>query len=333
MNDLLQSIKADLTSRQMLPLLVLAVLGLIAAGGYALLGGSSPSAGAPAPRATSVSASVPPVEGPSVSGAPANPHAALAETTSGGWYQHGGKVHNPFKPLPTKEAPGGSGGQSATASGGGSSGSGGSAGNGSSGGSAAEGAPGGEGSAEGGEGSPGGGEGHPGTGEEIPRALTLYKVSATLTKLDEEGKPTGAPQTFTEMIPVRALPSKKKPLLAFLGVAKDRTDAVFLLVEPAILHGSAKCVPSPSDCEGIELAAHKGEELQYLEANGEVVAYELRVTEVKSFAGSEVGAAAKASKRGSKGAAELIAKLHLTDSTALLSAAGAATGPSPGSPE
>lgn len=334
MSELLQSLKADLLSRRMLPLLVLAVVGLFAAAGYAMLGGTASSSTTPPTGASTPTASIPPVEGPSVSVAPPNPHAALAETTSGGYYQHSGKMHNPFKPLEgseassgSKESGGGEGGSKGSGEEGGEGSSGGEGGStgggeGSSGGSGGE-----EGGSTGGEVTPGGT-----TGEEgVPSTVPLYTVSATLTRIDEEGKPLSKPQTFTEMVPVKPLPSKKKPLLAFLGVAKGGEKAVFLLVAPAILHGKAKCVPSPGNCEGIELAANQSEELQYLDANGDVIAYELKVTKLTKSSTTGSAAAAKASTgTGGKAASKLIAKLHLTDSVALIAAASeAAPGATP----
>jgi len=103
MNDVLKSLKADLTSRRMLPLLVLVIAALVAAGAYAALSGGSSGA-------TPVAA-VPVTPAPSSSGAgtgstalasaaPADPTAADAETTSGARYQHQGGAHNPFIGLP-----------------------------------------------------------------------------------------------------------------------------------------------------------------------------------------------------------------------------------------
>jgi len=79
-------------------------------------------------------------------------------------------------------------------------------------------------------------------------------------------------------------------------VSSDGSKAIFLLVEPAILHGPAKCKPGPANCEGIELAPHKGEELQYEEADGSIVSYELTVTRLKKAAAGAQAAKASESR-------------------------------------
>ncbi len=98
MTDFLNSLKADLLNRQVLPFLALAVVALAGALVYAVierrldrrcLQAAGPAAHAPA--------AVPPI---AVSQAPANTKQAVAETTSGAAQQRGGPTRNPFTPLP-----------------------------------------------------------------------------------------------------------------------------------------------------------------------------------------------------------------------------------------
>lgn len=309
MTELLRAVKADLTSRRMLPLLVVAALALLAAGAYALTAGGGASK---TPPPSAPVAAAPPVEGPAVSAAPANPNAALAETTSGAAFQHGGNIHNPFKPLPGTEEPAASGATGASAGGGGSSST--SSGSGASGsGSAGSAATSGSGSGEapsGAEGTSSGSEGSGSEGNGNKLGTTVYSVSLKVQRVSESGAPIGKAQRFAGLERLSILPSRKLPLLAYLGVT-GTGEAVFALLQPMILHGSAKCVPGPANCEGIELKAQKSEELQYLKPNGEVVAYELKVTSIQRTA-TTAKAAEAAHRRISKSGSDLVRKLKVT---------------------
>ncbi|HEX4837834.1 MAG TPA: hypothetical protein VFV03_04855, partial [Solirubrobacteraceae bacterium] len=75
--------------------------------------------------------------------------------------------------------------------------------------------------------------------------------------------------------------------------------AVFELVAPPILHGSGICLPNASECQTIDLEVGHTEELEYVEANGQVVVYELKVVSITKKSG---GASAARVKRGAKAA-------------------------------
>lgn len=308
MNEMLKSLKADLLSRRMLPLLILAAVALLGAAGYAVAGGSS----APPPAPSSTVAAAPPVEGPSVSAAPANPHAALAETTSGGSFQHTGHMRNPFAPLPGSESEEASsastGSTGATSTTTGSNGSSGSTSAGEEPSSSGQSATSGEGST--GTGSTGGEASGAGSTGSLPSASTIYDVSVKLVKLDESGKPTGSPQRFSGVQRLTPLPSRKRPMVAFYGVAANG-EAVFVLLTPAILHGPASCLPSPANCEGIALKQGEGEELQYLTSADKVIAYRLKVTKIAKISAT-ASAARAAHRRISKQGSKLIAGMRLS---------------------
>ncbi|HEY1690101.1 MAG TPA: hypothetical protein VGF95_14695 [Solirubrobacteraceae bacterium] len=251
MNELLRAIKEDLTSRRMLPLLVLALGVLAGAVAYAAIGGKT----SPSVASTPPASSAPTVPGPSVTSAPENPNAAVAETTNGSSLQHRGHVHNPFKPLPGSEAEaseaGASSGQESASS-----------------------------ESSGSTESPGsGGESSPAGGSEEAQpeeqTLSLYEASAKLQQLASTGKPEGEPQLLAQMKQLRPLPSKQQSLFAYVGVASGGNGALFLLLSPAIVHGPAHCLPGPTNCEAIYIKAQQSEELQYLEASGTVVSYKL----------------------------------------------------------
>lgn len=308
MSDLLNSIKTDLTSRRMRPLLVLAGVALLAAIGYVALAGKSGGSEAPS-SSSSIVAHVPPLPGPTVASAPANPNAAVSETTAGAGYQHGGKMRDPFAPLKGKSsaaakssasasgASGASSGQSGSGSGSGSE-----SGSGSSGGSPS--------------GSSGGSGGSTGSGETSkPSApgtsIALYHVDVSFQKLSEEGKPVGEAQVFHNVATLQPLPSKHKPLVAPKGVAGGGQGVVFVLMTEAILHGNATCVPNAGDCQAIKVRLHGSEELQYQQEDGSVISYKLTVTKIEKVSGSGGGASA-ASVRGSAAGRALIARMHLS---------------------
>lgn len=267
MTEFLQSIKSDLLSRRLLPFVALLGVALIAAVGYAVTGGSSSSA--PAPSASAPSA-------PSVSGAgslpvavaPANPNEAVSETPGGARYQSQGPTRDPFIPLPSPPAAktAASSGSSSTTgkSTGSSSGSAGS----SSGGASA------------------GGQKAPAPAPKKPAKPQFpYIVSVVLGLTSTT---PGQPATLTpyeNLKPLQPLPTKQDVRVSFERVTTDGKGAVFKLVVPPILHGSGICLPSTSECQTVDLEAGHSEELEYIEANGQAVAYELKVVSITKKSG------------------------------------------------
>jgi hypothetical protein len=79
---------------------------------------------------------------------------------------------------------------------------------------------------------------------------------------------------------MQALPSLSEPRLVFMGASPSGKGAIFSLVTEAIVHGSGTCLPSASQCEGIDLRAGKSEELDYLEASGQTTVYTLTVQSI-----------------------------------------------------
>jgi hypothetical protein len=75
-------------------------------------------------------------------------------------------------------------------------------------------------------------------------------------------------------------PSKQDARISFERVTASGTGAVFKLIVPPILHGSGICLPSNSECQTIDLEAGHSEELEYVEANGQIAVYELKVVSI-----------------------------------------------------
>jgi hypothetical protein len=270
MTEFLQSIKSDLFSRRLLPLLGLLGVALIAAIGYAATGGSNSSAPA-------TSASVPSAPTPRgaavlpVAVAPANPNEAISETPGGVRYQSQGPTRDPFVPLPSPPA---AKGASSTSSSGSSSKSTGSSSSGSSTKKAGSG------------GSSGGGHKAPVPAPKKPAKPQFPYVVSVL--FGPASATPGQPATLTpyeNLKPLQPLPSQQDVRVSFERVTTGGNGAVFKLVVPPILHGSGICLPSTSECQTIDLEVGHAEELEYIEANGQAAVYELKVVSITKKSG------------------------------------------------
>jgi hypothetical protein len=280
MNELLHSIKADLTSRRLVPLVALLCVGLLGAVAYAAIGG-----GGEAKQPTPV-ASTPLPSGLPVTVAPPKATAAAAETPAGSRYQAHDPVRDPFLPLPgaaagpaSAGATGGSGSTTAPPASGGATG-----------------------STKGSAGPTTGPKGAPAPTPKKksssksptsfkPRPLPLFNVSALfgLAPVTPDQQPSLTP--YEDMLLYEPLPSAKSPAIVFIGVAKTGDQAVFALVVPPILRGPAACLPSQAQCQAIELSAGQTEELEYVKTNGEAVDYELQVVKISRRSGASAAAA------------------------------------------
>jgi len=290
MNDFVNSLKSDLLDRRFLPFLALLGVALIAAVAYAVLGGSSSTSPAPSPsvaspgvtKATGVVA---------ISQAPANPNQAVAETTSGASKQHSGHGRNPFTPLPgaTKAASTTGIAKGSSSSGASSSGK----------------------STE----SSGGTTPTTTTPKPTTTAKKIYihfHVTAQfgVVPTPVAGTPPQPAQlkTYADMALNEPLPGKE-PQLVYVGVELSTgKDAAFALTGEAILHGSATCKPSPTQCQAIVLAPGQSETLEVLGSTGQVTIYELKLVSItKSVSNSASAARAhSASRAQSKAGRELL---------------------------
>jgi hypothetical protein len=296
MNELLQSIKADLLSRHMLPLLVVAGVALLGALAYVALGSGGEAKQPTLPPAVPVSSGLP------VAIAPPSTTAAAAETPAGVQYQTQGSTRDPFASLAGTSAasPVASNTASSTAS------------------SAAAGVPGGASSSSGtaGSGSSSGASSpHGGSTSSTPRSIgkgpgsskqprapasapvpkrgkpvppkpevvQFYNVSALFGAVSSGPGEQSTLTPYDNMKKLEPLPTPKARWIVFAGVNPSGGEqrAVFGLVVPAILRGSAACYPSDTDCQWIELRAGKSEELEYVNADGQAAAYELEVVKIE----------------------------------------------------
>lgn len=294
MNELLQSIRADLLSRRMLPLVAAVALGLLGAVAYAV---SSIAGGGSAKPPAITSASLPAGAGSlPVTPAPANPREAVSETPAGARYQTRGATRDPFKsliPTPAAKATAGASAQGTSPN-----------------------------TSKSVSVSPGntGGGATPTTAparpapaprpRSKPRPVLLYNVSVLfgLAPSAPGQQPTLTP--YEDMKLFEPLPAAKTPLVVFIGVNKAGDHAAFALVVPAILRGPGKCVPSDTQCQAIELAAGQSEELEYAGTSEQSVAFELQVVRIAKRS-SPAGAAQAVYRRQSKVGRRALSRLGL----------------------
>jgi hypothetical protein len=90
----------------------------------------------------------------------------------------------------------------------------------------------------------------------------------------------GQSPSYANLKTLTPLPSKQDVRIVFERVSTSGTGAIFKLVNPPILHGQAQCLPSADECETIDLADGQSEELEYVEADGQTVVYELKVLNI-----------------------------------------------------
>jgi hypothetical protein len=110
-------------------------------------------------------------------------------------------------------------------------------------------------------------------------------------------------KTYTDMALDEPLPSKDNPQVVFLGVVLSTgREAVFALTGEAILHGSATCKPSPTQCQAIALQIGQTEKLEVLEADGQAVTYELKLLGIAKSVSSASAARAHVSRAQAKAA-------------------------------
>jgi hypothetical protein len=256
MTGFLNSIKADLLER--LPLAV--ALSLALAGGvvYAVLGGESTATPPPvtSPRVHATGIAVTP--------APANPNQPVAETTNGSAVQRGGYARNPFRPLPGASAAVTTSTSKTSSS-----------------------TPTASTKAPSGKSTPSSGTTAP-TTPATPskpsapsKPKTVYNVAVLFGVLPPGTAPASAQLTpYLNMKLLAPLPSAKQPLVIFRGVMAGGKSVAFTLVGELIIHGSATCLPSTTQCELILLKPGQSEQLEYLPQDGQLVTYELRVASI-----------------------------------------------------
>jgi hypothetical protein len=290
MSSFLSSVKADLMGVRLRLVVILLGIGLLAAVGYVAFGGKHSSV----PVSAGGSAGVPSTTALgdlAISQQPANPKLIAAETTDGASDERTGVARNPFTPLepavtgttgPTgASTPGTSTSSASTTS------------------------PSSSSSGSGSSTSPSAGTTPVAKAKPAPtktKTAVHYNVAAqfgVIPSTPPEGAAPASPtasthalKTYVDLPLDEPLPNKSNPQLVFLGVVLHTgKSAVFALAGEAILHGSAVCLPSTTQCQTIQLLPGQSETLEAVEPNGTPVTYELKVISIeKSERSSTTGA-------------------------------------------
>ncbi len=279
MSELFNSLKADLLDRRLLPILALVAVALVAAVGYAVLGGGSSStatptaASSPSPQPSTKAGSI--AVTPAITGA----QEPVAETTDGISHQHDGASRNPFSPLPgaktasTSSSPGDKSATPSSPSTSTSSAPSSSAPSKSSGGTS------------------------PAPTSPAKPAPAKPQVAYQVDVLFGAG-PVGTVPPTIELTPLNDL-TRLQPLtsaggeapLVFAGVDAGGKSAIFTLVREVILHGPAVCGPSASQCQTIRLSPGQTEELEYIVPGGQSLLYKLQLVSITAVKASAAKAA------------------------------------------
>jgi hypothetical protein len=286
-NGFLGPLKGDLLDRRMRPLVALAVIALLGALAYAVLGGSSGSTPAVTARhavATGPSSSV--VFSPSVS------NATLAETTSGAGEQQPGGAKDPFGVVqapastltsssPAASSPASSEASSTSGSSSTSSGS-----------TSAR---------------------SPAKGPSPAKPRTVYELDALFGEVPAGQEKSSQLGVLDELKLLTPLPSSKVPLLVYRGVPQGGKSATFTVAGEGILSGAGVCKPSAYHCETISLKPGQVEHVAYLPPGSEdAVTYELKIVSIGASEAS--GSALKNLLRGESHAGlELLRKANLLE--------------------
>lgn len=274
LNEMLQSIKADLLSRRLLPVLVLVGVMVLSAVAYAATtGGSTTPSNPPAPSPSSAGPTVSTVP---LSTAPANPNEAVAETPGGMRFQSKGHERDPFTPLSgaAKAASSGAGATKGTGAGG----------------SSALTKPGSssKGTNTGGSAPvatkpiPAPGSSTAPTTNVAPKhrhaGLTPTQSYRLALSLTSQGGNLDAIESLKRL---SGLPSDDQPLLVYLGVLEGGHNALFVVQPGTVVNGPGACTPGPTDCEILSLAPGQIENLAVSTGGGDSEVALFAVTTIK----------------------------------------------------
>jgi hypothetical protein len=263
LREYLDALKADLVDRRMLPVLLTLGVLLVAAVVYVVVGGGE-KAQTPI-FATAPTSSPSGATGISITPVAKGTTGAVAEVTSGESLQHSGPTRDPLQAPPGSK-------RSSTAA-----------------------------SAVKGSSAPGKTSGSSSPAATSPAAApktttaTTTSATTTATSTSATAVAPSAPATpaspyavdveFGEvpagtttavaglaahlgLTRITAFPSAADDLVALTAISDRGKAARFVFVKPMIPTGVAKCIPSPSQCEAVDLKPGQVEELEYLPSGG-----------------------------------------------------------------
>jgi hypothetical protein len=105
------------------------------------------------------------------------------------------------------------------------------------------------------------------------------------------------------------LPSVEKPSFVYLGVLDDGKTALFLNPTEAAVSGDAECLPSPDECQRVQLKAGDKAALASPTIDGQTEEYELSVDAISKVEVSSQAEAAASLKRESPAGRQILRRL------------------------
>lgn len=151
----------------------------------------------------------------------------------------------------------------------------------------------------------GGGSVSPGVKPTAPSALREPIQSGPSPKLRTYavharfGEPTQQ-RTLRDLARLTALPSHRRPLFVFLGVADAGRSAVFVVSGEAVSTGDGRCRPTPSRCDTVELRRGETQFFEIGAGTPSAMQYQLDITAIDRREADTIADARKAHRRVSK---------------------------------
>lgn len=109
----------------------------------------------------------------------------------------------------------------------------------------------------------------------------------------------GSTETRNDVPRLSPLPSQADPFFVFLGVSADGKTAMFLVSSDAVATGDGKCIPSPENCDRVDLQAGDTEFFDIATPDGKVTQYQLDVVRVSRQVSANAAVASAARARES----------------------------------
>jgi hypothetical protein len=111
-------------------------------------------------------------------------------------------------------------------------------------------------------------------GSHHPEIVELYG------RIDVKVGPAGDVERRKDVKLTTVLPSQSNPVLLFVGITEDARHATFIVSEDVVtVHGDGKCLPSPADCQILDLKRDDEMKLGYA-PNGEPDTFVIRVLDI-----------------------------------------------------
>ena len=93
---------------------------------------------------------------------------------------------------------------------------------------------------------------------------------------------------------LKALPSVVEPVLIYLGLRNDSKTGVFMVDAGVVVQGDGKCLPSPQNCQTLELEVGETEFIDVEDGTGNVTQYQLDFVKVRRKRTTDAQAARRA---------------------------------------